>query len=303
MRVVSVLPSATEIVYALGHGPELVGRSAECDHPHEVTRLPVVMRARTLDSDRPSAEIDARVRTARARNESLYELDIEGLRALRPELLLTQDLCGVCSVTPAQVVEACARAGVAPRVVSLTPRTLEEVWATIPIVAEALGDPESGHRLLSTIRKGLPPLLSVARRPRVALIEWVDPPILAGLWASEIVTKSGGEFIGPAPGTPGERTSWEEIRARRPELVIISPCSFAVPRTLAELARPSPREGLSTLSPELGTFVADEAYFSRPGPRLADGVRLVYSLLHGGPSRFPMAVERWSPDSSPGAFA
>lgn len=303
MRVVSVLPSATEIVYALGHGHELVGRSAECDYPSEMTGLPVVMKPRTLDSDRPSDEIDARVRAARARNESLYELDIEGLKALRPDLLLTQDLCGVCSVTPAEVVEACARAGVAPRVVSLTPRTLEEVWESIPTVAEGLGDPESGRRLVSTIRKSLPPLLSVARRPRVALLEWVDPPILAGLWASDIVTKAGGESVGPGPGVPGERTSWKEIRARRPELVILSPCSFGVPRTLAELARPSPREGLATLSPELGTFVADEAYFSRPGPRLADGVRLVYSLLHGGPTKFPMAVERWSTTSSPGTFA
>jgi iron complex transport system substrate-binding protein len=298
MRVVSVLPSATEIVHALGHGSELVGRSAECDFPPEVRGLPVVMRPRTLDSDRPSREIDARVREARGRGESLYELDIDLLHLLAPELLLTQNLCSVCSVTETEVAEALTRAGVAPRVVSLVPRNLEEVWKTFDSIATALGDSPAGARLgaLARERTTFPPLTTPARR--VAVVEWVDPPILAGLWTPDIVRRAGGEPIGPASGTPGSRTSWDKLAEERPDLVIVSPCSFPVPRTRRELHQPEVRRGLSRLAPSLGTYVADEAYFSRPGPRLAEGVRLVRSLLEGSAPERPMPVERWVASST-----
>ena len=144
MRVVSVLPSATEIVFALGHGAELVARSAECDYPPEAKRLPVAMRPRTLDAERPSRAIDQRVREARARNESLYDLDSDLLRTVRPDLLLTQSLCGVCSVTEQEVQAACDLAGVRPEVVSLAPTNLAEVWASFTTVARALRDPDAG---------------------------------------------------------------------------------------------------------------------------------------------------------------
>lgn len=303
MRVVSVLPSATEIVFALGHGAELVGRSAECDFPSTVKQLPVVMRARTLDSDRPSVEIDARVRRARSRNESLYQLDIGLLKLLRPDLLLTQDLCGVCSVTEAEVAEACGRAGVTPRVVSLAPRTLVEVWASFTTVALALNDPDAGAELRSAVEHRARPSTPANARPAVAVVEWVDPPILAGLWVAEIVRAAGGTSVGPVPGTPGERTSWEEIRHRNPDLLIISPCSFAVPRTLKELSSPTVRRAVSRVAPGLGTFVADEAYFSRPGPRLADGVELIRGLLAGRVLRPPMPVESWGGPATPRAVA
>jgi iron complex transport system substrate-binding protein len=298
MRVVSVLPSATEIVHALGHGSELVGRSAECDFPPEVGRLPVVMRPRTLDSDRPSREIDRRVREALGRNESLYELDIGLLRALAPELLLTQDLCSVCSVTDAEVAEALTEAGVAPRIVSLAPRTLEEVWTSFVTIGTALGDPSSGAHLLETAhdRTAFPPLGSSPRR--VAVVEWVDPPILAGLWTPDIIRAAGGVPIGPAPGTPGRTTSWAKLAAERPDLLILSPCSFSVPRTRRELNNPEVLQGVADSAPPLGTYLADEAYFSRPGPRLADGVRLIRDLLLGTRSKRPMPVERWETPST-----
>ncbi len=141
MRVVSLLPSATEIVFALGHGSELVGRSVDCDFPDAALALPVVMHPRDWDSDAPSIVIDERVRRTRSRGESLYELDVDRLRQLRPDLLLTQDLCGVCSVTEREVREACQLAGVRPEVVSLMPRTLEDVWRSVEVVGRALGDP------------------------------------------------------------------------------------------------------------------------------------------------------------------
>jgi len=300
MRIVSVLPSATEIVCALGHGEELVGRSLECDYPPEVQRLPAVMWPRTIDADHTSAEIDERVRRVRGRGDSLYVLDIEALRALQPDLLLTQDLCGVCSVTSEEVTDACTRAGVAPRVLSLVPRTLEDVWRSFPTVAAALQDPEAGLRLEQAARTA-----SAAARGtpgtahRVAIVEWVDPPILAGLWDAEIVAAAGGVSVGPGKGEPSVRTTWKELAALAPDLVVISPCSFSVPRTERELSAPHVAEGVRRLSPALGVYLADEAYFSRPGPRLADGVRLVRSLLERRAVHDPLPVRRWEGRATP----
>ncbi|HTP53412.1 MAG TPA: cobalamin-binding protein [Thermoplasmata archaeon] len=295
MRVVSVLPSATEIVFALGHGRELVGRSAECDFPEEVTSVPIVMHPRSWDQDRPSGEIDARVRSVRATGESLYTLDVERLRGLRPDLLLTQDLCGVCSVTDREVEEACAVAGVRPRILSLSPRRLEDVWRSVEQVGAALGDSRRGETVATVLRERAESRGGPATA-RVAIVEWLDPPILAGLWTPEIIAAGGGVPLGPGAGDVGERTSWEAIRALRPDLVVLSPCSFTVGRTRRELANARISHGVASVKPRLGTFIADEAYFSRPGPRLADGVELVRRLVDGAPAEFPMPVDRWSSD-------
>ncbi len=290
MRVVSVLPSATEIVFALGHGAELVARSEECDHPPEATRLPVVMYPKSRDADRPSREIDARVQAVRGRDESLYTLDIDLLQRLAPDVLLTQDLCRVCSVTDEEVRVACGKAGVAPRVVSLSPRTLSEVWESVRVVGEALNDPGAGRELADRLRTRTRGSAPASAPPRVAVIEWVDPPILAGLWTPDIVRAAGGEPVGPEPGAPGHRTRWEDLARERIDLAIVSPCSFSVSRTLRELEDPGVRRGVGRLRPALGLHVADEAYFSRPGPRLADGVDLIRGLLAGRPGTGPMPV-------------
>ena len=296
MRIVSLLPSATEIVCALGHGAELVGRSAECDYPPEVRRLDVVMRPRAHDFDAPSAAIDRRVVEARSRSESLYTLDLDRLRALAPDLLLTQDLCGVCSVTDSEVMEACAAVGIRPAIVSLSPRTLPEVWSSVERIGEALGDPVSGRRLASSLRERARG--GSSRGPRVAVVEWLDPPFLAGLWTPEIVEAGGGTPVGPAAGEPGVRTTWPEIAALAPELLILSPCSFPVERTRSELADESLAARVDSVTPFRGTFLADEAYFSRPGPRLTNGVDLVRRLLRRTPGTSAMPVVRW-PERSP----
>jgi iron complex transport system substrate-binding protein len=290
MRVISVLPSATEIVDALGHGPELVGRSSECDFPPEVRNLPVVMRPRTWDADRRSSEIDERVRGARARNESLYELDLDLLRELRPDLLLTQNLCGVCSVTEEEVALACARAGVRPRIVSLAPTNLPQVWDSVETVGEALGDAEKGKELAGSLRSRTRPGPSTGRT--VAVVEWLDPPILAGLWTPDLVTAAGGMPVGPSSSEPGARTTWPELVAASPDLLVVSPCSFSVARSRLELKNdPALLAAVRSVRPPLGTFVADEAYFSRPGPRLAAGADLIRTLLEGGKPQGPMPVE------------
>ncbi len=292
MRVVSLLPSATEIVCALGHGAELVGRSSECDYPAAVTELPAVMRPKTLDASAPSREIDARVQTTRGRGESLYWLDLPALRALRPDLLLTQDLCSVCSVTEAEVAAACSAAGIAPETLSLSPRTLDDVVRSIEQVAQALGDAEAGRRVAGELRARIrSPDRSTGKR--VAVVEWIDPPILAGLWATEMVHAAGGTSIGPCVGAPGLRTDWNAIRSAAPDLVVVTPCSFSVTRTLRELADPALAEAVRGSASEGRILLADEAYFSRPGPRLADGVELLRALLLGRSPPAPMPVARW----------
>jgi len=292
VRVVSVLPSATEIVCALGARGDLVGRSAECDYPTDVRELPVVMRARTLDAERPSAEIDARVRTARARGESLYVVDVERLRAARPDVLLTQDLCAVCSVTTEEIGQACSAAGVHPTVVSLSPRTLEEVWSSVETVGEAIGREDEARRLASELRRRSSSTRAPATAPRVAVVEWLDPPILAGLWAPAMVRAAGGAPLGPRAGDVGARTTWHEIAALRPDLLVLSPCSFSVSRSLTELQNGALLDEVVQAAPKERIFVADEAYFSRPGPRLADGVALLRALLARQPGPFPMPVTR-----------
>lgn len=295
MRVVSLLPSATETVCALGRRSSLVGRSEECDYPVEVRELPVVMRARTLDAAGPSAEIDARVRAVRSAQESLYELDVPLLARLAPDLVLTQDLCRVCSTTDDEVLEACRRAHVDPRLVSVSPRRLTEVWDSISTIGAAVGAGAAGERLARDLRSAAEGVDGAgSARPRVAVLEWVDPPIVAGLWGPDIIEAAGGIPVLGVGGEPGVRTTWSDLGRLLPDLVVVAPCSFAVPRTATEIEAARPvREGLAALRPRYGTWLADEAYFSRPGPRLADGIRLLRELLLGGPPVPRMPVQRW----------
>jgi iron complex transport system substrate-binding protein len=184
--------------------------------------------------------------------------------------------------------------GIDPTIVSLAPRRLSEVWESIETVGRALGDPETAGRLADRLRRRCPPS-SLLGGPRVAVVEWLDPPILAGLWTPDVVSAAGGAPVGPPPGSPAIRTTWSAIAAERPDLVVVSPCSFSVGRSRRELSAPHLGAELASVRPPLGTFVADEAYFSRPGPRLADGVDLVRDLLKGSLERPPLPVVRWSP--------
>ena len=292
MRVVSVLPSATEIVAALGRLPDLVGRSEECDFPPEVRSLPVVMRARTRDSERPSAEIDRRVQAARGTDASLYEIDVAALRELDPDVLLTQDLCGVCSVTDREMAAACRSAGVSPTIVSVAPRALGEVWESIETIGHAIGAESAAGSLAADLRRRtVAPRTPSEARPRVAVVEWLDPPILAGLWTPDLVEAAGGAPVGPSRGEVGERTSWARIRNADLDLLVISPCSFSVERTRRELEDPSLVRQVRAACGAQGIVLADEAYFSRPGPRLADGVELLRHAVHGSLGSLPMPAE------------
>ena len=294
-----MLPSATEIVCALGQRPALVGRSEECDYPEEVRGLPVVMRARTLDRDRPAGAIDARVRETLARGESLYTLDVDLLARLRPDLLLTQDLCRVCSVTEDEVAEACEAAGLRPEVLSVSPRTLEEVWSSVETIAQALGIARAGASLAHALRE------RSARRAgdagTVAVLEWIDPPIEAGLWTPEMIVRAGARAWSAPPGTAAIRTRWDDLERDPPDLAIVSPCSFPLERTIRELRAGPVGPRLAGWRLPRGVWIADEAYFSRPGPRLADGLELVERLVHGRPPPPGAPVIRWDAHAVAGA--
>jgi iron complex transport system substrate-binding protein len=299
VRVVSVLPSATEIVCALGQRGSLVGRSEECDFPLDVRSVPVVMRARTLDRDRPSGEIDARVRASLAEGQSLYTLDIPLLECLQPELLLTQDLCRVCSVTEDEVAGACERAGVRPQVVSLSPRSLNEVWQSVETIANALGCGSDGARLADALRRRAAP--RGGRAGRVAVLEWIDPPIESGLWTPEMVALAGAESWSARAGSQAVPCTWDALEVDPPDLAIVSPCSFSIDRSIRELQEGTLGARLAHWKLPFGVWVADESYFSRPGPRLADGIDLVDRLVRGRIPSSGAPVVRWPLPSSGGA--
>jgi iron complex transport system substrate-binding protein len=298
VRILSVLPSATEIVCALGRGGELVGRSAECDYPPQVRGLPVVMEAKRTDPETSSGAIDASVRAARASGESLYRLDLERLAALRPDVILTQDLCGVCSVTPDEVTAACRATGLDPTIVALTPRTLADVWTSVELIGAAIGSEKAAMRVAAGLRRrtaASPPTRGPP--PRVAVLEWLDPPIRAGLWTPEMVASAGGMYLGPAPGQVGERSTWAKVLQLAPDLLVLSPCSFPIARTASELEDAGLAVQLGRASIPLGIWLADEAYFSRPGPRLANGVELIRALIHRTKVPNDPPVMRWATPS------
>ena len=282
VRAVSLLPSATEFIHALGLGDQQVGRSAECDHPIEARRLPVVMRSRWDFSRAPPAEIDQKVRESRGRGEDLYVVDEEVLTRLHPDLIFTQDLCTVCSVTPSSLQAVLARVPFRPRLVSLSHTRLDQVVEQAVTIAEALERGDRGASLRASLQRRLEacrPGSPGKARTRVLVLEWLDPPIVAGLWVPEMVRMAGGSPLLSAPGVPGAAYSWEEIRGTSADLILVSPCGFPLERTLREANGPA--TPLGDLHPPRGVWAVDEAFFSRPGPRLVEGTELLSDLLHG----------------------
>jgi iron complex transport system substrate-binding protein len=272
MRIVSLLPSATEIIGSLGLVDRLVGRSAECDFPPEVVSLPVVTASRVDTSTLAAAEIDAAVRAALAQGRSLYAVDAQLLARLAPDLILTQDLCAVCAVSTGEVRECSAGA----ELVALDAATIDELCAEIESLAARLGVPERGAAVADTLRERLDRVRErVAGRPprRVFLAEWVDPPFAPGHWVPELIELAGGHCVLGRTGEQSFRTTWEDVREAAPELVVVAPCGYDLPRAELEAER----------VPDLGCPVAAvdaNAYFSRATPRLADGAEQLAALIH-----------------------
>jgi len=281
-RVLSLLPGTTEIVAALGAADRLVGCSHECDWPPEVAHLPRVTTT-PVDATRPGAEIDSQVRALREAGRAVIAVDAARLRELAPDLVLTQSLCDVCAADGGAVQSLAAALPRPPRVLALRGTTLAGVMDDILAVADALGAREAGLALVRELRAGFARLAESGRRPRprVACVEWLDPPYLAGHWAPELVAAAGGEDVGARAGDPSRRREWSEIAALRPEVVLVMLCGFDVPRARRELGAlrdPVARELLATTP----SFILDgNAFTSRPGPRLLDGALRIRAALEG----------------------
>ncbi len=298
MRIVSLLPSATEIICALGLGEHLVGVSHECDHPKWVQRLPAVTRS-LINSEASSAEIDAAVRERLRSSQALYALDMERLESLRPDLIITQALCDVCAVAEEEVRAAvCALPG-RPSVVNLQPHTLSDVLACVHHVAQAAGAAAAGEVLVTRLKARIQAVARRARRlryrPRVAFLEWLDPPFCAGHWTPELVRLAGGRDGLGQKGVPSRTLDWKEVAGWDPEVVFVACCGFNVERTLLDLARlednpvwqdlPAVRHGR--------VYVVDGShYFNRPGPRLVDSLEILAHTLHPQTHPLPEGLPR-----------
>jgi iron complex transport system substrate-binding protein len=302
VRIVSLLPSATEIAFALGLGDQVVAVSHECDYPPEARQRPAVTRSPLHGHHLSSREIDRRTTEQLHEGGTLYFLDAEHLAALAPDLILTQELCHVCAVAQPEVERAVRVLGSAPRVLSLEPNTLADVLGTIEAVGAATGREAAAAALVGQLRARVAAVraatATVATRPRVFCMEWTDPPWVAGHWIPEMVEIAGGtDVLGP-PASPSVRVEWERVREAAPEVLVAMPCGYDLARTLAErpvLAALPGWDSLPAVQAGRAYAVDGSAYFNRPGPRLVDGLELLAHILHperGASPDLPAALAR-----------
>jgi iron complex transport system substrate-binding protein len=270
VRIVSLLPSATEIVADLGLLDSLVGRSHECQWPEDVRSVPVVSASRIDSAALSGRQIDEAVRGAVEKGEALYAVDGELLAALRPDVIITQDLCKVCAVSGAEIAE------VGAKVISLGPRTLSEVAASVLFLASKLGVDDRGIAVAGKMLERIEAVRQAARekrRLRVFVAEWIDPPFACGHWIPEMVEAAGGEEVLGRAGERSAQTTWEDVRAARPELVVAAPCGFDEERAAREA------ESIDVGCPVVA--VDADRYFVRPAPSLARGVEILARIFHG----------------------
>jgi iron complex transport system substrate-binding protein len=280
VRVVSLLPSTTEILFAVGAGEDVVGVTVECDHPSEA-RSRTIVSTTALPPGLDPAGIDAHVADATARGEDLYHLDADALAGLGADLVVTQDLCAVCALDVRTVGEALDHLGCSARVHTHDPHTLPEVLEAIGALGEAVGREAEATRLVAVLRDRL---RAVARRvadrprPRVVVLEWTDPPYAPGHWVPDMVAAAGGDPVLGTPGEPSRRTTWDAVRAARPDAVVCAPCGVdraGAPRLADGLVA----QGVLPQGVRVHAVDADAAWV-RPGPRVVDGVEELAGVLH-----------------------
>jgi iron complex transport system substrate-binding protein len=300
-RIVSLLPAATEIAWMLGLGSQLVGRSHECDVPDAVLSLPVLTQPR-IDPSRSSHEIHEAVGAAMASSQAtstaLFALDIDALASLSPDVILSQDTCDVCAISGNDVVEAVRRSGHSSRIVPLGATSLAGLWNDIRAVGEATGTLAEARETVARLqarcdsiahRVGALARGSARSKPRVAVIEWLDPPMAAGNWVPEIVTLAGG---GDALGRAGAHShwiTWADVAGADPDVVILSPCGFTLDRILGEAISEQVRPHLLSLrAARDGRLWAIDGHhlLNRPGPRLVDSLEVMAEILNPGAFRF-----------------
>jgi iron complex transport system substrate-binding protein len=296
MKICSLLPSATEILFALGLGDQIVGVSHECDFPPEARTKPVLIKSRVAHTESAHV-IDGQVREFLARGESLYSVDFDVLAEIEPDLIVTQDLCHVCAATPDDLAAALARLRRQPQIVTLNPHSLADVCADVRTVGKATGRSERANAVVAEFERDVAEVeRAVAGRPRrsVVCLEWLDPPYVAGHWVPEMVSRAGGiDLLGHA-GQPSFRVEWEAILAAQPEVIVIMPCGYSLERAAAEFRMLPVPQGWQNLPAVRSGFVyvvEASGYFSRPGPRLAAGMAVLADAIHAGIGgrKFPLA--------------
>jgi iron complex transport system substrate-binding protein len=286
MRVVSLLPSATEIVCLLGLEHCLAGISHVCDYPPSVQNLPRVTHSRLTDTA-DSSQIDRQVRELAQSQTALYELDREVLRQLSPDLIITQSLCSVCAVSEHDVLQLVRELAVQPEVVRLNPQTLTEVIACVSQVGQSVGTPERALELVAELEGRVAAVRTrsqgVVERPRVLLLEWIDPLFCAGHWNPELVHLAGGHEVLGQAGAPSRQLAWDEILEVDPDVMVIACCGHSIDRTLDDLPALVSNPGFARLKC-IGNgqvyLVDGSQYFNRPGPRLVDSLELLAHTLH-----------------------
>ncbi|WIX76317.1 cobalamin-binding protein [Amycolatopsis carbonis] len=301
MRIVSLLPAATDLVAELGHLGDLVGRTHECDWPPGVESVPVVTAAEVDDAVLTSREISDAVGGSAHRGSSLYSVDTARLAELAPDLVLTQDLCEVCAVSYTRVAEAVRMLDAGPKVLSLEPRRLTEVLGCVTTLGDALGVPELAAERVRSLTARLDAVrarVAGKPRPRVVALEWLDPLWPAGHWVPEQITVAGGEPLLAAPGEHTHPITWDAVVAARPDVLLVLPCGFSPDRTAAEFDVLTALPGWAEL-PAVRTgavwLLDGPAYFNRPGPRVVRGAEVLAHVLHGvetGPPVSPAEARR-----------
>lgn len=285
-RIVSLLPSATEIAVAVGLGDCLVGRSHECDYPAFVGELPVCTSTK-LEKGLTSRQIDDRVQEIVRQGLSVYAVDTDLLRALKPDLILTQSQCAVCAVTPADLADALGDwTGTAPQLLSLAPDALGDVWGDFGRVGDAAGKRAQAEAAVEALQARLHALSERSagrgQRPTVAAIEWIEPLMAAGNWVPELVELAGGRPLFATAGQHSPWLDWAELFAADPDFIIAMPCGYQLPQTLADLDPIVKREGWTDLTAvrEGRVFAADgHHFFNRPGPRLVESAEIIADII------------------------
>jgi iron complex transport system substrate-binding protein len=280
MRIVSLVPSATEMLFALGVGDEVAAVTHECDHPPAALELPKVTRD-VIGPGLPPDEIDRAVRALTEEGKAIYELDEAALRHLQPDLIVTQALCAVCAVSYDDVRAIAERMDPAPQVLALDPNTLGEVLGDVRTLAQATDAKDAGVALVqdAALRIDRVRLAVRAAAPvGVAALEWLDPVFVAGHWTPQLIEYAGGYDVLGMPGQHSEQRTWDEVRAAQPEVVVVMPCGYDADRALEEAE--SYADELASLGARRVVAVDAAAYFSRPGPRLVDGLELMAHILH-----------------------
>lgn len=293
MRIVTLLPAATEIVAALGAETELVGISHECDWPPRLADRPRVTTT-PVDPEAPGGTIDAQVRRLKASGLPVIAVDGPQLRALAPDLIITQGLCDVCAVIDGEVHRLAAALASPPRVLSLTAQDLDGIWQDIRAVAAAISRDAAAEALITERQSRLVALAEgrATTRPRVVCIEWLDPPYLAGHWVPELVAAAGGVDVGARAGSHSVVRPWQEIRALAPDLILVLLCGMSLDRARRELATVTDADALALLGTHPVWLLDGNAYTSRPGPRVVDGAERILAALQG---RSTDGLERWRP--------